>query len=125
MIIKVTGDKVNFIDENDVYVGYDLGQDCCEHADWFIHYKQCNSPYIEEEWGDSYSGLVHDDIDVNGFVFDPTFVENADADVDGGGMIIFRLVKGNNQLFLHLFNVHNGYYGHGFQTNLPCGNGCL
>ena len=29
-------DKVNFVDENNVFVGYDLLQDCCEDANWFI-----------------------------------------------------------------------------------------
>ena len=32
-------DKVNFVDGNDVFVGYDLGQCCCENADWFISEK--------------------------------------------------------------------------------------
>ena len=65
------------------------------------------------------------EFDLNGFVFDTKFVEYSTKDTDSGAMVIFRMVKGNNQLFLHLFNVHNGYYGHGFDTNLPCGNGCL
>ncbi len=124
MLIKETGSKVNFIDVNDVYVGYDISQSCCEHADWFIHPMQCESPYIEE-YGDSYSGIVNKEFDLNGFVFDTKFVEYSTKDTDSGAMVIFRMVKGNNQLFLHLFNVHNGYYGHGFDTNLPCGNGCL
>lgn len=28
--------KINFVDENNVLLGYDMSQDCCEHADWFI-----------------------------------------------------------------------------------------
>jgi hypothetical protein len=28
--------KVNFIDSNNVILGYDLGQSCCEHAFWTI-----------------------------------------------------------------------------------------
>lgn len=28
--------KVNFVDENNVIVGYDTNQHCSEHAGWFI-----------------------------------------------------------------------------------------
>ena len=28
--------KVNFVDENNVILGYDMNQNCCEDADWFI-----------------------------------------------------------------------------------------
>ena len=30
------GRKVNFVDENNVVLGYDMSQDCCERAGWFI-----------------------------------------------------------------------------------------
>ncbi len=32
-------------------------------------------------------------------------------------MAIFRIIKGELDLpkYLHLYNYHNGYYGHGFQ----------
>ena len=36
MKILEIGEKINFIDENNVFVGYDLGQNCCENASWFI-----------------------------------------------------------------------------------------
>ncbi len=38
--------------------------------------------------------------------------------MDGGGMIIFRLVNGCEEKFLHLYNVHNGYYSHGFEVKV-------
>lgn len=28
--------KINFVDENNVFLGYSMGQDCCEYAEWFI-----------------------------------------------------------------------------------------
>ena len=28
--------SINFVDENNVFVGYDLEQQCCEEADWFF-----------------------------------------------------------------------------------------
>jgi hypothetical protein len=29
-------------------------------------------------------------------------------------MVIFRITDGAAEKFVHLFNCHNGYYGHGF-----------
>lgn len=116
MLIKICGDKVNFIDSNDVFVGYDLGQDCCEHADWYVTSVRNENAYKNNDY--DYLSGVQDGINVTGFVFDQTFVEA--PDFGDGGMVIFRLTKGDEEIFLHLFNSHNGYYGHGFETTLPC-----
>ena len=96
--------KVNFVDDNDVYVGYDLGQDWCEHAGWFIQDK------IEK---DTETNSLF--CDLTKYIFDKDFYEEI-QDGDGGGTAIFKLTAPNNKpdLYLHLFNVHNGYYGHGF-----------
>lgn len=51
------------------------------------------------------------------YIFDPTyFVEESGAQFDSGGMVRFKLVAPNMpDVFLHLFNAHNGYYSHGFE----------
>ena len=49
--------------------------------------------------------------------------EFSGADLDGGGVAVFKLTKGEDQIFLTLFNVQNGYYGHGF--SMTCGNETL
>lgn len=37
-------------------------------------------------------------------------------ELDAGGMVAFKLVNGaGDEKYLHLFNCHNGYYGHGFE----------
>ena len=103
-------EKVNFVDENNVLVGYDMGQDCCEYADWFIA-DQPTEKVVERK----------ETPDMEGWVFDPSYfreVESAD-EFDDGGMVIFRLVNGDQEKFLHLFNSHNGYYGHGCRCNIP------
>ena len=104
-------DKVNFVDENDVFVGYDMGQDCCEHADWFITDKI--TPYNYDNDDDS-----KDTPDVEGYNFDKDFFEDVESsDLDEGSMVAFKLVADNKpDLYLHLFNCHNGYYGHGFEV---------
>lgn len=98
--------KVNFIDENNVAVGYDLEQDCCERAGWFIAETptdELRDGDVDEDWG--------------GWVFDTTYCEKLDsrnAELDEGSIVVFRMIKGDEERFLHLFNSHNGYYSHGF-----------
>jgi len=106
---KKYGEKVNFIDDNNVFVGYDLSQDCCEHADFYISEK--------EE-----SGIIENKITegLETYNFDTEyFKEVAYFDGDAGGIARFRLVaKDKPDLFLHLFNSHNGYYSHGFTAKI-------
>ena len=99
--------KHNFADANNVLVGYDAGQSCCEHAGWYISEKSDEAQYGEE-------GLRGHDVEP--YNFDPVFkVDVASNGLDCGGHIAFRLVShGKPDLFLHLFNCHNGYYSHGF-----------
>lgn len=98
--------KVNFVDENNVLVGYDMSQCCCENADWFIS----NTPEINP-YGDH-----SPDENLDDWVFDPEYFEEVDNYelLDCGGMVRFRLVNGDHEKFLHLYNVHNGYYSHSF-----------
>lgn len=104
--------KINFIDGNNVVVGYDLSQDCCERAGWYISVNKRIDINDEESLGQEA---------VEGYVFDPLYfdeVKNSDS-LDCGEMVRFRLVrKDSPDLFLHLFNVHNGYYAHGFTMNI-------
>jgi len=104
------GQKVNFVDENNVFLGYDLDQNCCEHADWFI----ADTHHMDVQ------ARTTDNPDLEGFVFDTTFFMEvsgipylADSDKETS-MVIFRIVKGDQEKFIHLFNTHNGYYKHGF-----------
>ena len=112
------GEKVNFIDDNNVFVGYDMGQCCCEHAEWFIAESvltkmptlRCNKDEVEGynfdiEYFQESKVLDYEDMD--GFA------------PDSGGVAIFKLVKdASPDLYLHLFNCHNGYYGHGFTMKI-------
>ncbi len=105
------GDKANFVDKNDVFVGYDLSQDCCETADWYI--KDSITPYKYDTDEDS-----KETPDVEDYVFDKDFFESVESgDLDEGEMVVFKLVaESKPDLYLHLFNCHNGYYGHGFEV---------
>jgi hypothetical protein len=116
------GEKVNFADDNNVMVGYDMSQSCCESADWFIADKVAEvmpkNPSQERE--------------LDGYQFDKKFfkeisdIKSEGSDwnaLDEGGMVVFRLVNGDKEKFLHLYNCHNGYYGHGFEMKI--GNSVL
>lgn len=102
--------SVNFIDENDLYVGFDDTLSCCEHADWFIS----DAANTSTEKGEKL--LV---IDLTGWNFvDPrilpdTFQNVEDPNVDEGGHVAFMIVHPEHGTkWLHFFNIHNGYYGH-------------
>jgi hypothetical protein len=98
--------KVNFVDDNDVFVGFDTDQCCCEDAGWFITSKI--TPY-------DYKGVPETTKDVEDYTFDKEFCEDVPSShLDAGSMVAFRLVaKGKVDLYLHIYNAHNGYYSHG------------
>ncbi len=104
--------KINFVDENNVFVGYDMGQDCCELADWFISEKAGKNIINEKE--------VKNTPDILEYSFDAQYFQEVDSpDVDEGRMVRFKLVaKDKPDLYLHIFNAHNGYYGHGFEATI-------
>lgn len=111
--------KVNFVDENNVLVGYDTAPQCCEHADWFLCHDECNEPKARD------NGLFTEEF-LSQYKFDTTyFYEVTPAKkggysvLDEGGMVRFKLVAYDNKpLYLHIFNVHNGYYSHGFESSI-------
>ena len=102
-------DKVNFVDKNNVFVGYDLSQSCCESAGWFINEKECDNVESQK------------DFDLQEYIFDTSYfkeVQNA-REFDEGGLVLFKLTAENKpSLFLHIYNSHNGYYGHGFESKI-------
>lgn len=100
-----SGEKVNFVDDNNAFVGYDTSQSCCESAGWFIADNKSNT----------ISGTESDE-GIEEFSFDCEFFEEVSnpSVFDEGGMVIFRLVSGSRERFLHVYNAHNGCYGHGF-----------
>jgi hypothetical protein len=106
--------KVNFVDSNDVILGYDLEQNCCEHAFWTISKNPDGSDRIFE------GGEGPDIIEIEGYAFDPGFCELQDCsdEYECGTVAIFKLVDSEYEqkppLYIRLENHHNGYYSHGF-----------
>jgi hypothetical protein len=90
-----------------------MDQCCCEEADWFILDRVLLEPsYSELEAKDqSKEGF-------EGFVFDIDFFEGSSGggDLDAGGIAVFKIVKEGEAKYIHIYNSHNGYYSHGFET---------
>jgi len=128
--------KHNFVDENNVYVGYDSYQSCCENANWFIASSILEKipdaffdGNVDENSCKKISSLKNEMVaawqqifkptDLDGYVFDIDFFKELSyPHLDGGGAVAFRLINQDKEKFLHLFNSHNGYYGHGFSMNV-------
>lgn len=102
--------KVNFVDKNNVFVGYDLDQQCCEDAGWYLSYE-IGGPHIKD-WNNLRG------VNISRYVFDIEFFEDISSEseyTEEENTVVFKLIKdGSPDIFLHLYNTHNGYYGHGF-----------
>ena len=113
--------KYNFVDENNVYLGYDSNQQCCETAGFFIDALPLKD-------GEDISGKDHCVVpDLDAFRFDASFFQCVDAvddtrPGDSSQVAVFRIVNDDDgkseSLYIHLFNTHNGYYSHGFSLQL-------
>ncbi len=99
--------KTNFVDRNNVVVGFDDVGSCCEHFGALITYALPKSTSDVEA---SYESLEP-------YVFDTEFRAYPSlGNTDSGGEVSFKLVApGLPDLYLTLFNHHNGYYAHGFE----------
>lgn len=98
--------KVNFVDSNNVLVGYDMYQQCCEHAEWYI--------------AETVNGAAIETPDLAIFVFDKDFFQDIEekSEYEEGGKVAFKLTSEDRVLYLHLSNSHNGYYSHGFTVEV-------
>ena len=105
-------EKVNFVDDNNVLVGFDMSQACCESFGWFVCSKE-PTKIIEEENAEK--------LETEEYQFDVDYFKEVTPDEeywDDGGIAIFRLVNGESEMFLALHNSHNGYYSHGFDMKV-------
>ena len=111
--------KVNFEDENNVALGYDLAQDCCEAAGWFIADEIASFPPLDssQNFAGHPNAFPQGGVyELQGWRFDPAFrAVITHRDFDEGKMVVFRIMNGSKaEKFIHIFNAHNGYYSHGF-----------
>jgi len=136
------GKSINFVDINDVYVGYDFTQSCCESFGYyFTTYSPGTEPY--EDTGEmGAEARAWKPSNLEQLVFDPSYCVRFPTDPEDyysyDNRVAFRLVMpamlrqehdrkyrreereaqrwgGQAEVFLVLYNYHNGYYGHGFR----------
>jgi hypothetical protein len=99
--------KVNFVDENNVVLGWDMSSQCCEQYGWFF-----NDTIVQSENMDGDIDCNHNEPDdIENWRFDPSFRAG-----DGESQVfrVFHIDPTISCKYLHIFNFHNGYYSHGF-----------
>lgn len=108
--VFVKGRKVNFVDDKNRLIGFDNEDDCCAHGGWFISLVKITEKLSKHDQDAPR--------EYPAYSFDTDFFEEIETDdVDDGGLVLFKLVAdGHPDLFLHLYNCHNGYYGRGFES---------
>ncbi len=103
------GESVNFVDDNNLLVGYDMSSDCCENFGWYISYDPddygLDNKFSNDHW-ENYS-FVNEE---------PTILDFSSGDWgEPDSRARFRMMDNHgNFTYLFLFNIHNGYYSHGF-----------
>ena len=121
-------EKVNFIDKNNRFVGFCLWSNCCEYYGWKIESEDgtilMDSKKVE---------LKEDPISTfDDYCFDLEFLEMAPNKLrddeekgmwdDRGASAKFRLKLPSNKkgpdIYLLIYNWHNGYYCHGFEFDI-------
>ena len=111
--------KTNFVDKNNVFVGWDDRQICCELHGWHISEEEYFSPiapYTTLKQGCLTSKNI-EDYSFNVGFFRKILTKNAGVQKAIQTIITFELQNDQNpddKIYLHLYNLHNGYYCHGF-----------
>lgn len=76
-----------------------------------------NSP---EEFDWQFGDEIPDDFDWEGYSFDTNFFIEGHSDDGDSGYAIFRIMNPDLGIakYLAIYNIHNGYYGHGFDFGI-------
>ena len=108
------GRSINFIEDENTFVGYNYEQSCCEDFGWRLAEESSPASIIDGSKNDhnkNEDGLQNE---YPGYKFDKSF-DIVEVQDDNGGEVRFRLIKDQApNLILTLYNYHNGYYSHGF-----------
>ncbi len=112
MLVKETTDSINFIDEHDNFVGYQLSQICCEQATWAIVSEQ---PTNKKK---AIQSTVQPE-ELEGYYLDTRWFKQKnfkDTDTDA---VIFRMKKDKHpHRYIVFTNTQNGYYSHGYTCSI-------
>lgn len=115
--------KINFVDDKNMFVGFDYEQQCGEDFGYIISRTKIvvpedNSiPCPQDRYKLPHNDVLFTESDFRAlfnYTFSPSFVPVAKKE----GCVVFELVsekEGEPRLYLILYNLHNGYYAHGFE----------
>lgn len=105
------GFSVNFIDEDDVFLGYRLEQSCCEKAGYGLFWDGNCRKKIDYDNDNELNEILE------GYYFDVKFMRKYyDGKNTDTNYALFRIKKdGEKNIYISLSNKHNGYYAHGFE----------
>lgn len=106
-------DKTNFVDENNIVLGFDRDLQCCEVDDWFI------SDEINPASQDGTKELEDEEkwrFDPEFFYTDSVKCNQHDSIGHSLNIAVFRIVNAETGgvKYIHICNSQNGYYCHGF-----------
>lgn len=102
MLIVDDGWKINFIDSQDSYVGFDNYQHCCEGFWWDV--RDASNQILEESSIEDETVLLVSLIE--------TGVGDDNDEHDYASFLL------SNGTYLCLHNANNGYYCHGWESNI-------
>lgn len=111
---------INFVAENNVVVGYDAYQSCCERWGFKFTDREPRSAAddIEGDLMDDCGSHIDDcNAWLEGWVFDPTYFAQYEES-DCMYIAVFLVRNGDKVKYLVLINGHNGYYSHGFHMDV-------
>lgn len=102
--------KVNYVDKNNRVLGYDMSNSCCEN------FGHCILDELPADASDPPENALPDSV-LGPYSFAPENpVELPAVYSDGGGLLAFRIVAdGLPDLWVVIWNFHNGYYCHGWE----------
>lgn len=104
--------SLNFIDENDVFLGFREEQMCCEKFLFNLAYDQKMKKEI------SFYDLKELSSILNGYFFNTSYCVMYYDQVRDAKTAVFKLEKENEEdIFIFLSNRHNGYYSHRFNLS--------
>lgn len=111
-----TEGKYNWVDENNVFVGFDSEGCCCEDYGYFyLDENQKNIPNLTDEELAEYrfdvsAGVMSYDGNIPN-----CFHANNVAEFKYGGVARFKITNGKKDLYIVIYNSHNGFYSHGYE----------
>lgn len=118
MKIFISNKKLNIVDKNNRFIGFDYESQCCELYGAILTSKIDDIELIVKSESDRHAAqdaLLN--ADISGYVFDPDFhlIKTFEYDFSNGNLAIFRILSLENEdRYIAIFNIHNGYYCHNF-----------